>query len=175
MCLSDMSYVEEANRIPPEPTPPIPSGSNLGEELQSDIEDSSGPSSSESEEENTAAEKLKDSDDNGNQSGDEGGNGGVLAEELNADDLLVRQDLPEIGDGNANESDQKPSQGTPDVASNALGNQSSMPTATSQAATQPLPPPDSLESLQSPAPEHSQQEQPQEQARSNAQEQMQVV
>ena len=75
LCLSDTSYVEEANRIPPEPTQPIPPGSNPDEEHQSDIEDSSGPSSSESEEENQAAEQSKDSDDNENPSGDEGGNG----------------------------------------------------------------------------------------------------
>ena len=55
MCLSDTSYVEEAERIPREPTQPIPPGSNLGEEHQSDIEDSSESSSSESEEENLAA------------------------------------------------------------------------------------------------------------------------
>ena len=73
MCLSDTSYVEEANRIPPEPTQPIPTGSNPVEEHQSDVEDSSESSSCESEEENPTAKQSKDSDDNGNQSGDEGG------------------------------------------------------------------------------------------------------
>ena len=41
MCLSDTSYVEEVDRIPREPTQPIPPRSNPGEEHQSDIEDSS--------------------------------------------------------------------------------------------------------------------------------------
>ena len=148
MCLSDTSYVEEANRIPPEPTQPIPPGSNPDEESQTDIEDSSSSSSSESEEENPAAEQSENSDDNENPSEDEGGNCGDPAVELNADDLLFGQGLPEIGDGNANEADQNPSQGTPDDASNALANQSAMPIATSQTATQPLPPPDPLECLQ---------------------------
>ena len=49
-----------------------------------------------------------------------------------------------------------------------------MACATSQTATQPLPPPDPLESLQPIVSEHSQQENPQEQARSNAQEQVQM-
>ena len=46
MCLSETSYVEEADRIPGEPTQPIPPCSNPGEEHQSDIEDSSESSSS---------------------------------------------------------------------------------------------------------------------------------
>ena len=57
MCLSDTSYVEEADRIPREPTQSIPPGSNPGEEHQSDIEDSSESSSSESEEQRFRAEE----------------------------------------------------------------------------------------------------------------------
>ena len=90
VCLSDTSYVEEADRIPRQPAQHIPPGSNPGEEHQSDIEDSSGPSSSESEEENPAAEQSKDSDNNEDQSGDEGGNCGDPALEVNVDDLLFQ-------------------------------------------------------------------------------------
>ena len=142
MCLSYTYYVEEADRIPREATQPIPPGSNPGEEHQSDIEDSSESSSSESDEENPAAEQSKDSDDNENPSGDEGGNGDDPADELNADDLLRGEGLREIGDGNANEAEQSPSQGTVDDASNALANHAAVVSATSQTATQPLPPPD---------------------------------
>ena len=83
--------------------------------------------------------------------------------------------MPEIDCGNANEVEQNPSQGTADAATNAPANQASMAGAMSQVATQPLLTPDPLEPLQPTASEHSQQEQPEEQVRSNAQEQMQVV
>ena len=97
MCLSDTSYVEEADIITREPTQPIRPGSNRDEEHQLDIEDSSASSSSESEEENTAVELSEDSDDNENPAGDEGQNGVDPAIEQNAADLLLGQGLPEIG------------------------------------------------------------------------------
>ena len=63
----------------------------LGEEHQSDVEDLSESSSSESEEENPAAEQAKESDGYENQSRDEEWNGGDPAYELNASDLLYGQ------------------------------------------------------------------------------------
>ena len=63
----------------------------------------------------------------------------------------------------------------PEDATNALANQASMAVPTSQVETQPLPPPDPLEPLKPAASEQWQQEQPQEQARSNAQEQVHAV
>ena len=175
MCLSDTYYVEDVDRIPREPTQPIPPGRNPGEEHQSDVEESSESSSSESDEENSDAEKLKNRADNGNQSANEAGNGGDPAYMLNADDLLRGQNLPEMGDGNVNEAEQNPSQGTGDEAANVPANQASMANATSQVAAQPFPPSDPLEPLQPTPCEHWQSEQPQEQVRSNGQEQVQVV
>ena len=106
MCLSDTYYTEEVARIPREPTQRIAPGSIPGEEHQSDVEESGESSSSESDEESSETERSKDSDDNGNQSGDEGGNGADPAELMNEDDFLRGQDLPGIGDGNANEPEQ---------------------------------------------------------------------
>ena len=174
MCLSDTYFMEDVARIPREPTQPVPPRSNPGEENQSDVEESSEASSSEAGKEKSEAEQSKDSDDNGNQSGDEGGNGGDPADMLNADHLRPGKNLPEIADGNANEVEQNPSQETADDAAHAPANQASLGTATSQVGTQPLSAPDPLESLQPTASQHSQQEATQEQAKSNAEEQVQV-
>ena len=161
-------------QIPSRTNAAPPSGSNPGEEHQSDVEASSESSSSESDEESSDTERSKNGDDNENQSRDEGGNGGHPADLLNAEDLLSWQVLPGSGDGNAKEAEQNPSQERADDAANAPVNQASLASARCRVAMQTLRPPQSLERLQPTASEHSQQEQPQDQAMSNAREQVQV-
>ena len=174
-CLSDTHFAEEVDRIPREPTQPIPPGSHHGEEHQSHMEDSSESSNSESEVENSDAEQSEDDDGNGNESGDEAGNADDATDMLNADDLLFGQALPGSSDGNANEAEQSRSQETIDETANAPTSQPSRMSVTTQVATQTLPPRDSLEPLLPTGSELSQQEQPQERAKSNAQEQVHVV
>ena len=67
-CLSDTHFAEEVDRIPREPTQPIPPASNPGEEHQSAMEDSKESSGSESEEESSDTEQSGNDDDNVNRS-----------------------------------------------------------------------------------------------------------
>ena len=170
MCLSDRYYAEDVDRITREPTQRIPPCNNPGKEHQSDLEVSSVSSSSETAEESSDTERTKDRDDKGNQSGDEDGNGDDPAAMEIAEHLLRGQDLSGIADGTAHEAEQYPSHDTADDQTNAPVNQSSMASAASQVAKKPLPAADPRPPLESNASEHSQQEQPQQEAKSNARE-----
>ena len=74
ICLSDSYYVQDVERIRPEPTQDIPPGSNPGQEHQSHVEASSESTSLESEQESSDTDKSKDSVPKGNPSGEDRGN-----------------------------------------------------------------------------------------------------
>ena len=78
MCLSDTDYTEDLDRIPREPTQPIPTGNNPGAESESDACESRAAewesSSRCSEEEEHNADRPEDDNDHVNQPGDCGGN-----------------------------------------------------------------------------------------------------
>ena len=111
MCLSDTYYAEDVERIPREPTQPIPTGINHREEYESEDEESGDSSSSCSEAEESDAEQSGDSDDDnddGNQSGNEAGKSNDAADVLDADQLFGPMSSPGDNDRNATEAEHSP-------------------------------------------------------------------